>query len=458
MRLSPLLGPELEALIQVSPEEIPGLVEEIHPEDLADLLRDLGGERSAAILKALPTEYAARVFERLDEAEQSELAGALGVKETTELALEMEPDDLADFITGLSPELSAPLLASIERVDPEYAVDVEQLSRWPENTAGGLMTTEFLSVSPQTSVKDALAAIREAGSGVEVIDAVYVVDDASKVLGAVPLRRLLTAPDTQSVEDVMLHNIKSTLPDTDQEEVARLLAKYDFHSLPVVSDTGELLGLVTSDDVIDVLEEEQDEDVQKMGAIAPLREGYFDTTFSVFFRKRAVWLVVLFFGGLLSTQAMAAYETSLAAVTQLSFYLPLLISAGGNSGSQSSTLIIRGLAVGDVSLADWWRVLARELGQGLSLGALLAVLGVGRALVVHDGLEFAMLIGITIICIVVLGCVIGGMTPLFLHRLGLDPATSSTPFIATMVDVLGILIYMSLAQLLILAAATAAPH
>jgi magnesium transporter len=209
-----------------------------------------------------------------------------------------------------------------------------------------------------------------------------------------------------------------------------------------------MLGVITSDDILDVLTEEHREDVEKMAAVEPIGGEYFATSTALFLRKRAPWLLILFFGGFFTTSTMRAFDDVLASVAQLSFYVPLLISAGGNSGAQSSTLIIRGLAVGEIRASDWWKVLARETTQGITLGGLLAVFGVGRALAVGDGPDFALLIGMTIIGIVLVGCVAGAMLPILLHRVGIDPATSSTPFIATLVDVLGILLYLSLAQFL----------
>lgn len=236
-----------------------------------------------------------------------------------------------------------------------------------------------------------------------------------------------------------------------------LFAKYDLNTLPVIKDD-EVLGVITSDDIIDVVTEEQHEDVQKMGAVEPIEGGYLSVPTLMHLRKRAPWLLILFVGGFLTTTAMRAYHTVLEAIATLAIYVPLLISAGGNSGAQASTLVIRGLAVGDITMRDWLRVFLRELALGLMLGSLLAVLGVVRVMFAGDGGNMAWLIGATIVAIVVLGCVIGGMMPLILHRLGVDPASSSTPFIATLVDVLGILVYMGLAGWILgdlVAAATA---
>jgi magnesium transporter len=251
---------------------------------------------------------------------------------------------------------------------------------------------------------------------------------------------------------VLATNVISVPPELDQEEVAKVLAKYDLGVLPVVDEKGEMLGVITSDDILDVIAAEQAEDVQKMGAIAPSHEGYFDSSIGMYIKRRAPWLVVLFVGGFFTTTAMRSYNDVLAAITSLAFYVPLLVSAGGNSGSQSSTLVIRGLAVGDIQAGDWLRVLLRELAQGFVLGMILAALGVGRVLLAGDGPEFAVVVALTLTGIVMMGCVVGGMMPILLYRLGMDPATSSNPFIATLVDVVGIIIYLSLAELVLGAA------
>jgi magnesium transporter len=210
-----------------------------------------------------------------------------------------------------------------------------------------------------------------------------------------------------------------------------------------------MLGIITADDIMDVVEEEAEEDVQKMGAVGPIEHGYFAATYFTYLRKRAPWLLILFVGGFFTTSVMEHFEPVLRALTRLAFYIPLLISAGGNSGSQSATLIIRGLAVGDIESKDWWRVMVREFAQGITLGGLLAFIGVARAMVSDESMSMASLIGITIIALVTLGCVVGAMMPLLLHRLGADPATSSTPFIATLVDALGLVVYLTLARLLL---------
>lgn len=441
-----LEGPELQALLEQDPAQ--AVIEEVHPQDVADIVEDLQQEQAGKLMEHLPTEFAAQVFERLDQDTQAQLTETLGMDKTAELALEMDPDDRADFLSVLPSKIGEGILHRIGEEDPEVEREVRELRQWPETSAGGLMTTDYISVSPELSLTEAIEEVRKL-SDAETINTLFVTGPGDILLGTLPLKSILLAPPTARVSEVMVTHYKSVPPDLDQEDVARKLAKYDLTALPVVSDAGELLGVITADDILDVLTDEQSEDVHKMGAMQPLHDSYLDTDFWPFLSRRAPWLLVLFVGGFLTTQTMQAFERELSLMTQLSFYLPLLVSAGGNSGSQSSTLVIRALAVGDIREADWQRVLLKEALQGVTLGVMLAVLGVGRALLAGDSFHFAGLVGATIIVIVMMGCIIGAMMPLLLSRLRIDPATSSTPFIATLVDVAGIVVYLTLARLLL---------
>jgi len=450
MRLARLIGPELEELLIENPSEVRELLDEIHPADIADILSELSDERAAQLLVQLPPDYAAQVFEHVNEGRQEIFAERMGVESTTLIAAEMEADERADFFSILPPALQQPILANLERIDPEAAEEVEELNRWPDNSAGGLMTTEFVAVKPRHTLQEAIEEIRRRAESAATIDPVYVVTDDGRLVGLLTLRDLFVARPHDAVKSVMRENVISVPPDMDQEEVARQLAKYDFSTMAVVAADGRMLGVITSDDILDVIHQEQAEDVQKMGAMAPIEQGYFDASFLTYIKKRAPWLAVLFVGGFFTTTAMKHFDGILRALTHLAFYVPLLIAAGGNSGSQSSTLVIRGLAVGEVHSRDFLRVLRRELGQGVVLGTMLACFGVLRVAIAGDGAAVAALVALTLIAIVVMGCVVGGMLPLLLHRIGLDPATSSAPFIATLVDVCGIVIYLKLAQLVLL--------
>jgi magnesium transporter len=372
----------------------------------------------------------------------------MGVESIAPIVSEMAADERTDLIEALPDPVGDTLLETLERVDPEAAAEVEALAKLPEDSAGGLMTTDYISVGLDLTVADVIERIRAVGEDAETVYYVYIVDADHRLLGVVSLRDLLLAAPSERLSEVMTEKVFSVGPETDQEEVARTMAKYDFTALPVLSAERRLLGVITVDDVMDVLTQEQTEDVQRLGAVQPIEESYFRTGFWTFVQKRALWLAVLFVGEFFTGSALRSFDHVLAAVSTLSYYVPLLISTGGNSGSQSSTLIIRGLAVGDVRPGDWWRVLVRELGQGLVLGVFLAIIGMARVWAWGDGAAFVVTIGATLVVIVLMGCVVGSMLPLLLRRVGLDPATSSTPFIASLVDVLGIILYCSVAQLM----------
>jgi magnesium transporter len=449
MRVAVALAPEVRQLLQEDPEELRALLEEIHEEDLADLIGLLDDAEAAQVLQSLKAEDAAPVFERLDEETQEALVEEIGVENIASIVSEMAADERTDLIEALPEPVGDTLLHTLEKVDPEAAAEVEELAKWPRNSAGGLMTTDYISVGLDLTVADVIKRIRAVGEDAETVYYVYILDAESRLLGIVSLRDLLLASPSARLSEVMTENVFAVGPETDQEEVARTMAKYDFLALPVLSTDRKLLGVITVDDVMDVLTQEQTEDVQRLAGVQPIEEGYLRTHFWTFVRKRALWLAVLFVGEFFTGSALRHFDHVIAAVSSLSYYVPLLISTGGNSGSQSSTLIIRGLAVGDVQLGDWWRILVRELGQGIVLGLILATIGMVRVWAWGDGPAFVMTIGATLVMIVLMGCVVGAMLPLLLKRVGLDPATSSTPFIASLVDVLGIILYFSIARVLL---------
>jgi len=450
-QIASLIGPDLQRLLKEvnDPELARELLEDFHPEDIADLLRELDGNDAAEILKALPDDLAAPIFERLEEPTQSIIINILGPEEAAEIASEMAPDDRADLIEALPDDVGEKLLDALERVDPEAAREIESLGRFEEGTAGALMTPDYLSIFPRRTVAEAIQMVRKKGGQAETVYYVFVVNEQNRLEGVVSLRDLLLSEANVIIAELMTTRVISVQPETDQEEVARQMSKYDLLAMPVVDKYQVLLGVITADDIMDVLTEEGTEDVQKLGGMEALEASYFATSFGTFIRKRATWLVVLFVGEFFTGTALRGFDEVLNAVGNLAFYLPLLISAGGNSGSQSSTLIIRGMAVGDVKLSDWWRIGVRELGIGVVLGLILAAVSVGRVLMWGDSGRFAFVVAISVVGIVVMGCVVGAMFPILLRRLGLDPATSSAPFIASLVDVLGIMIYMQLAKIVL---------
>ncbi|HVH46252.1 MAG TPA: magnesium transporter [Labilithrix sp.] len=448
MRLASLLGPDLKQVLKEDPDQVRALLDEIHPEDLADLIGELDADEAAELLSRLPAEDAAPIFERLDEEEQGDIAEAMPPESVAHIASEMAPDDRADLFSLLPESVGDVILEKLEQVDPEAAEDVREIEKWPETSAGHLMTTAYVSVNPNVTVRSAVDAVRaHAENHHENVYNVYALDSKDRLLGIASLRDLLLASPIQPLNEILRTNIISVPPLEDQEEVARKMAKYDLNVMPVVDDKGNILGVITIDDIVDVLTQEQTEDVQKLGGVEPLDVPYFRTSFVSFIKKRGVWLFILFFGEFFTQTALRYYDPVFDAIKGAAYYIPLLISAGGNSGSQSSTLIIRGMAVGEIKMSDWYRILVRELAMGFVLGLGLGAFGFARVLMYRDQhMDFALTVAVTLVGIVVTGCVVGAMLPIILKRVGLDPATSSTPFIASLVDVLGIIIFVHVAK------------
>jgi magnesium transporter len=457
MRLGRLIGPELLSLVSENPAEIAELLDEIHPEDIAEIVSELEDDGAVKLITTLPTDYAAQVFARLDEKRQERLTELIGTGSVARIATEMDADDRADFFSILPPSVHEPLLEELEKVDPEAAEDVEELVRWPDGSAGALMTTDYVSVTPNLRLSDAINELRSNAKAAETVESIYVVDKTHHLLGMLTLRQMLLGKPEERVGDVMITNVISVQPEVDQEEAAQILAKYDLHTLPVVHQNGTMLGVITSDDIIDVVVEEQAEDVQKFGGMEALDAPYLQTSFWSMIKKRGGWLAVLFLGEMITASAMADYEHDVARAVVLALFVPLIISSGGNSGSQASTLIIRAMAVGEVRLRDWWRIVGRELRAGLVLGLALGMIGVVRivawqALFKEYGEHYwlvAATVGVSLVGVVAWGTIAGSMLPFVLRRLGLDPASASAPFVATLVDVLGLVIYFETARLLL---------
>ncbi|MGA7121815.1 MAG: magnesium transporter, partial [Polyangiaceae bacterium] len=390
----------------------------------------------------------APIFERLDEHEQGELVEQMPPESIAQIASEMAADDRADLFNALPEAVGDQVFEALRKVDPEAAQEVRDIEKWPERSAGHLMTTDYVVVSPRMHVAEAMEIVRKRAREREQFVYVVYVLDQEKLAGVVSLRDLIIADPAFGIAEVMRINILSVPPTMAQEDVARRMAKYDLNVMPVVAEDGTLLGVITIDDIIDVLVQEQTEDVQKIGGVEPLDVPYFQTSFLTFIRKRAGWLVILFIEEFFTQTALRFYDPVMEAVKGALLYVPLLISAGGNSGSQSSTLVIRGLALGEIKLHDWWRILMRETVMGLILGLLIATIAMGRVMMYPDqSFLFALTVGLTVLAIILAGCTVGSMLPIVMKRVGIDPATSSTPFIASLVDTLGVVIYAHVAML-----------
>ena len=367
----------------------------------------------------------------------------------------LPPDDIVDVLQAADEAERGWLLALLDDFTRE---EVGALLAYAEDDAGGLMSTRFVRVRPDMTVDEAIRYLRkQARERVETLSYTYVLDAHQKLLGVVSFRELFAAPGEKRISDVMHTDLVTVPENMDQEEVGRLFAQFDLVAVPVVDADGVMKGIVTIDDIVDVVEEEATEDIQKLGGMAALDAPYFQVSLWEMIRARAGWLVVLMVGQMFTATALDHYEADISKAGVLAIFLPLVVSCGGNSGSQASTLVTRALAVGDLRLQDWRRVLGRELSASALLGGLLATVGLLRILLWPDAAghygPFYADIGVTVAAsvfgVVVWGATMGAMLPLVLHRLGLDPASASAPFVATLSDVTGVLIYFTLANALL---------
>ena len=455
--LAALVAPDILDLLEEAPGAIAKELEEFHPADLADVVEMLPRDKVPAFLAALPPQRASNVLEYVDEELRAELLEAIPTEVAAALVSKMSPDERTDLLVEIDEEVAEEIVSEM----PDKArEETEALLKFDPDTAGGLMTTEFVSVSADHHVDEALEGVRalaRAGSK-EAMYAIYAVGKDGKLEGVLSLRELLAAPPGAKISDVAWTEVVSVSPHADRNEVALTTANYDLIAVPVVSESGHLMGVVTVDDVIDVIQEVQTEDIQKMGGMEALDEPYTSIGFWAMIRKRGVWLCLLFIGELLTASAMQSFEDELRRALVLSLFVPLIVSSGGNSGSQATSLIIRAMALGELTLKDWWRVAMRELPTGLVLGVILGVLGFVRILMWQklgfwDYGEHYVLLGVTVsiavVGVVTFGSLIGSMLPFLLRRFGLDPATASAPFVATLVDVTGVIIYFVVALLLL---------
>jgi magnesium transporter len=449
-----LLAPDILELLDEDPASLATETEEIHPADLADIVEALPRERVADLLKALPQERAANILEYLDDELRSEVLEGLPTRQAAALVTEMTPDERADVLEEMEEERADEILAKIPEAERE---ETERLLAYETDTAGGLMTTEFVSVNENERVEDALAGVRRIARGGrrEAMHAIFAVDTTGAVVGVMSLHELLAAPEGALIRDVAWEEVVTVPPTMDREEVAQLTSNYDLVVLPVVDENNHILGVVTVDDVIDALVEEHTEDVQRFGGMEALDEPYTQIGFFQMIRKRGGWLSILLVGEMGTAAVMKHFEIEIGRALVLTLFIPMIMSSGGNSGSQATSLIIRAMALGEVKLKDWWRVALRELPSGVALGILLGLLGVLRVLVwqyfgISGGygphyVQIAAVVGVALVGVVTFGSLAGSMLPFVLRRIGFDPASASAPFVATLVDVTALSIYFYVA-------------
>jgi magnesium transporter len=426
-----------------------------HVADTVDILNKLAPDEAAEVLRLLPRETAIDILDKPDLDFGAEIIEALPHEIAIPLLAGMSADMAADIIQQLNDPPRSDLMQGLDEASRSAIIG---LLSYPENTAGAMMTTEFVSVPSNWTVEQTLQHIRQVERTRETVYAIYVLHPITRrLIGAVSLRRLISGEPTANIESLAVTPI-TTLPLVDREDVARLIARHDILAVPVVDKTAHLLGIVTFDDVIDTIIEENTEDVQKFGGMEAIEEPYMQISLGDMIRKRGVWLAVLFVSEMLTASVMQHFEGELERALVLTLFIPLIMSSGGNSGSQATSLLIRALALHDVKLSDWWRVMRRELPTGFLLGVGLGVIGIIRIVLwqklgIYDYGEHWLLVGLTVaaalIGVVTFGSVAGSMLPFVLQRVGFDPASASAPFVATLVDVTGLMIYFSVALLIL---------
>lgn len=420
------------------------LVATLPPSELADLLLRLAPHELAALEPHVGSERLADAVAELDPTEAARLIVRFSRADAADILEEMEPDDATDVVEELREEEAEELLSQME---PSDADEIRELLSYPPDTAGGRMTPEFVSISPDVTVSASMRLIRAKAPDAETIYYVYVTDRRGHLLGVVSLRDLVVAEPQRTIGQVMRRQVIRLPATADQEEAARLLMEHDFLALPVVDDDGRLLGVITSDDVADVLEEEATEDIERLGGSQPLGEPYLSASLTGLLRKRVPWLMVLFLAGTYTSAVLQLFSDTLEQVVALTFFIPLLIGTGGNVGSQIVTTVVRAMAVGDVGFVDVWRVLRREIVVGLSIGLIMAVAIFLRAETLSVDLQISSVVALAAVFIVVWAAGVAAVLPLVLRRLGVDPAVVSAPLITTLVDGTGLFIYLTLARL-----------
>ncbi len=452
--------PELLYLLLGEPGDLAAALAGMRAADVAEslnYLHDRSPDAAAKVFAALPFELAVQVFDEPELEARYELFHQLDARFAARLMEAMSADQQADLWSELPDGERARFLPGLSR-ETRQALDL--LLAYPETSAGGIMTTEFVGLPGSSTVEQALQHISSVGGAKETVYAIYVLQpDSQRLTHVVSLRELLSATRTRRVAEVGdTRKPISVGPLVDREDVARLISKYNLLAVPVVDDKGRMLGIVTVDDVIDAIMDEQTEDVHKFGGMEALEEPYMEVGVLRMLRKRAGWLMALFVGEMLTASALGYFEAEIDRAVILALFIPLIISSGGNSGGQSTSLIIRAMALREVSLGDWWRVALRDMSTSAALGAILGTLGVMRILGwqwagwADYGEHYRLLawtVGASVCGVVAFGSLTGSMLPFLIRRLGLDPATASAPFVATLVDVTGILIYFSIATLLL---------
>jgi magnesium transporter len=452
-----LLLPELRTMLAEEDHEgLTALMTELHPATVADWTEGLSVEETWKVFNHAGIDRQAEVFEFFPPQKQVDMATGAGRERMSRLIEAMAPDERVDLLKRLDPEVVDSLLPLVAKADRQ---DIRTLLSYPEHSAGSVMTTEYATLTTDLTVSDAISRLRLQATSAETIYYVYVVDAERHLVGFVSLHDLILARPAARIDSIMQREVISVPVDADQEDVAQTMARYDFLALPVVDSQNRLVGIVTHDDVIDVVVQEATEDALRMGGVGSMVEHYLDAPFLTLWRKRSGWLACLFVAEMFTFSALAHFQTAIEKIIALSLFVPLCISTGGNSGSQAATLITRAMALRQIRPADWLRVIRHELLMGLALGITLGAIGFFRVRVTPEAwlglgssqrLMLAFVIAQAVAAICLWGTLVGSTLPLIFSRLGFDPGYASSPFVATFVDVTGIVIYFSIATIWLL--------
>ncbi|HZT57954.1 MAG TPA: magnesium transporter [Pyrinomonadaceae bacterium] len=449
------LETELQAAVRA--RDFTGLREsfqKLPPSEIANLICRIHTDEQALMFRVLPRDLASKTFEYLPRPEQEELIKSMGHDEVSSILNSMADDDRTTLLEELPGAVTKQLLELLSEDERASAV---KLLGYPEESVGRLMTPHYIAVRPAWTVQEVLDYVREHGQDSETLNMVYVVDEDGLLVDDIRMRAFLLAQPTAHVSELMDNRFDALKASEDRQTAVNLFRRTGLFALPVTDTDGVLIGIVTIDDVLEVAEAEATRDIQKIGGSEALDEPYMEITLARMVRKRAGWLIILFLSEMLTATAMGFFEDEIAKAVVLALFVPLIISSGGNSGSQAATLVIRAMALGEVRLRDWWRVMRREVFSGLALGSILGCIGFLRITIWSTftniygphWLLVALTIGISLVGIVLWGTLSGSMLPLLLRRVGLDPATSSAPFVATLVDVTGLIIYFSVAMVIL---------
>jgi len=451
-----ILEPEIRSMIDARDfAALREVFREWPPADVAEVILDLPEDEQVIIFRVLPHDLAASVFEYIGIEEQLKLLRAMAHEQVVGILNEMAPDDRTALLEELPSDAARKL---IRFLTPEERRVATALLGYPEDSVGRLMTPDFIAVKEDWTVQNVLDYIRAYGQDSETLNVIYVVDERGKLIDDIRMREFLLKALDSPVRNLMQKTFVALNVTDSQRDALNMFRKYDRTVLPVIDSTGVLLGIVTVDDMLDVAEQEATEDIQKIGGMEALDEPYTTIPFLRMVKKRATWLIILFLGEMLTATAMQGYNSEIERAAILAMFLPLIISSGGNSGSQATTLVIRAMALGELRLRDWFRVVRKELLSGLALGLILGTIGFFRItlwqhLHIFDYGKYhglvAVTVGVALVGVVLWGTLSGAMLPFLLRRCGLDPAASSAPFVATLVDVTGLVIYFNVALLIL---------